>query len=69
MNLGRGNPDQETFPEIINHLKSAIDGVTNQGYPPYGGKATLKKAIIKFYDDEYGVKLTEDEVTIKGSRF
>ncbi|MCS4488229.1 hypothetical protein NXS10_04560 [Streptococcus sp. SQ9-PEA] len=53
----------------MNHLKSAIDGVTNQGYPPYGGKATLKKAIIKFYDDEYGVKLTEDEVTIKGSRF
>ena len=64
INLGRGNPDQETFPKIINRLKSAIDEVANQGYPPYGGKVTLKKAIIKFYDDEYGVKLTEDEVTI-----
>ena len=64
INLGRGNPDQETFPKIINRLKSAIDEVANQGYPPYGGKVTLKEAIIKFYDDEYGVKLTEDEVTI-----
>lgn len=64
INLGRGNPDQGTFPDIINHLKNAIDEVVNQGYPPYGGKATLKEAIIKFYDEEHGVKLTEDEVTI-----
>lgn len=36
----------------------------NQGYPPYGGKESLKEAIISFYKSEYDVELSNDEVTI-----
>lgn len=62
--VGRGSPDLETFPAIVTALKDAIDDPKNHGYPPYGGKSTLKDAITDFYSREYGVKLDQDEVTI-----
>lgn len=64
INLGRGNPDQSTFEPVIETLKKAVDIKENSGYPPYGGKRMLKKAIIRFYKQEYNVKLSMDEVTI-----
>ncbi|MGT2907077.1 aminotransferase class I/II-fold pyridoxal phosphate-dependent enzyme [Streptococcus dentiloxodontae] len=64
INLGRGNPDQATFPAILETFKQAADQVSNQGYPPYGGKESLKQAIIQFYQDEYHVSLEKDEVTV-----
>lgn len=64
INLGRGNPDLATFSSIIEKLQEAIEETTNQGYPPYGGKNSLKRAIISFYKKEYDVHLEEDEVTI-----
>lgn len=64
INLGRGNHDQSTFASIIGEFKKAITKVENHGYPPYGGKTILKKAIIDFYRVEYGVLLSQEEVTV-----
>lgn len=64
INLGRGNHDQGTFKPIIDVFKEAVDLKDNQGYPPYGGKESLKQAIIDFYAQEYGVFLKREEVTI-----
>ncbi|MGT2929798.1 aminotransferase class I/II-fold pyridoxal phosphate-dependent enzyme [Streptococcus dentasini] len=64
INLGRGNPDQATFPEIVKYMQKAVQKPENQGYPPYGGKLSLKEAIIDYYKREYHVSLTSDEVTV-----
>lgn len=64
INLGRGNPDQPTFPKIISTLKTATQDPLNQGYPPYGGKKGLLKAVMTFYKKEYHVDVSEEEVAI-----
>lgn len=64
INLGRGNPDQTTFPQIVAKAKSELEQPQNYGYPPYGGNENLKAAIRKFYAAEYQVTLAADEVTV-----
>lgn len=64
INLGRGNPDQPTFSNIVKEFENFSKKEENFGYPPYGGKDSLKEAIIDFYKKEYGVSLSIDEVTI-----
>lgn len=58
INLGRGNPDQATFSSIVKAFEKAILQKSNHGYPPYGGKESLKDQIIAFYDREYQVTLS-----------
>lgn len=64
INLGRGNPDKSTFPKIVEAFNHFSQDTANFGYPPYGGKESLKKSIISFYKQEYNVDLTIEEVTI-----
>lgn len=64
LNLGRGNPDQPTFPKIVATAHEALKQPKNHGYPPYGGKPTLKQSIREFYREEFGVTIEDDEVTI-----
>lgn len=64
LNLGRGNPDLSTFSTVVERMGEAVASPINHGYPPYGGKDSLKKAIISFYKAEYDVDLDLDEVTI-----
>lgn len=64
INLGRGNPDLPTSPNIVEKLNKESLNPKNHGYPPYGGKESLKIEIINFYLKEYGVHLQRDEVTI-----
>ncbi|MDY4510153.1 aminotransferase class I/II-fold pyridoxal phosphate-dependent enzyme [Streptococcus hyovaginalis] len=63
INLGRGNPDQATFSSIVTAFEKAILQKSNHSYPPYGGKESLKNQIIAFYDREYQITLSRDEVT------
>lgn len=60
INLGRGNPDQPTFPKIVSILHEASTETANQGYPPYRGKQKLKQAIADFYKKTYQVDLDPD---------
>lgn len=64
INLGRGNPDRQTFPEIVTHTQERITDPVNHGYPPYGGKRQLKNSIQQFYFKEYNVLLEQKEVAI-----
>ncbi|MGQ7624889.1 aminotransferase class I/II-fold pyridoxal phosphate-dependent enzyme [Streptococcus suis] len=64
INLGRGNPDQPTFSSIVEAFEDFSKEESNYNYPPYGGKQNLKQSIIHFYKDEYGVSISENEVTI-----
>lgn len=48
INLGRGNPDQPTFPDIVEKAKNELDNPMTHGYPPYGGNTELKSVIREF---------------------
>lgn len=64
IDLGIGDPDLPIDEEI---LKALVDGfkVKNfNNYPPYEGILELKKAVVSYYDEIYGVKLLMDEVAI-----
>lgn len=63
--LETGSPDQPTPDPIVRALERADRLPKNQGYPPYGGKISLKRAIAAFYAREYGVTLDpQTEVTV-----
>lgn len=65
INLGRGNPDTETPPHIVEALKQAAEDPVNHRYAPFRGFSYLKEAIAEFYRREYDVDLDpETEVTV-----
>ncbi|WP_304250701.1 aminotransferase class I/II-fold pyridoxal phosphate-dependent enzyme [Limosilactobacillus gastricus] len=64
ISLGRGSPDLPTFPDIVDEFLQDSKKPLNHGYPPYGGKQSLKVVIQEFYQSEYGVELSLDEITI-----
>lgn len=67
INLGQGNPDQPTFPHIIESLQQAATNPINHKYPPFAGIAELRQAAVDFYKREYGVELdVNTEVAILG---
>lgn len=67
INLGQGNPDQPTFPHIIESLQQAATDPQNHKYPPFAGIAELRQAAVDFYKREYGVELDPNtEVAILG---
>lgn len=67
INLGQGNPDQPTFPHIVEALQqSATDPLTHK-YPPFLGIQELRQAAVDFYKREYGVEIDPStEVAILG---
>lgn len=65
IHLHTGSPDQPTPNSIIQAMNKAAQNPENQGYPPAGGKSSLKEAISEFYRHEYGVSIDpETEVTV-----
>ncbi|WP_100330328.1 pyridoxal phosphate-dependent aminotransferase [Bacillus xiapuensis] len=65
INLGQGNPDQPTFPHIVEALKQAADRPINHKYSPFKGFPYIKQACAEFYKREYGVEVDpEREVAL-----
>jgi aminotransferase len=60
INLGQGNPDQPTPLHIIKALQSAALEPQSHKYSPFRGLPELKRAVAKFYQNEYGVTLDPD---------
>lgn len=65
IDLGIGNPDLPTPPEIIDELKRAADDPVNSKYGPYRGYDYLREAVAEYYWREYGVTVDpETEVAV-----
>jgi aspartate/methionine/tyrosine aminotransferase len=64
INIGKGSPDKPTFKKIVKKAKIELENKNNYGYPSSGGTFDLKESIINFYKNEYGVVLSDDEVTV-----
>lgn len=70
INLGIGDPDLPTPPNIIKRLKEASKDPRNHQYPTYEGMASFRKAVADWYKRRFSVNLDpETEVlTLIGSK-
>ena len=57
INLGQGNPDQPTPPNIVNALQQAAENPISHKYSPFRGIGELKEAAANFYKREYNVDI------------
>jgi len=57
IDLGMGNPDMPTPPEIIDALAEAIRNPENHGYPSFDGKATFREAVSQWMQRRYLVTI------------
>ncbi|WP_138203277.1 aminotransferase class I/II-fold pyridoxal phosphate-dependent enzyme [Haloimpatiens lingqiaonensis] len=64
IDLSIGDPNLPLHENIVNSLMKNIKKEGCNKYPPYDGEQELKKAVIKYYKEVYGVNLNMDEVVI-----
>jgi alanine-synthesizing transaminase len=64
IDLGMGNPDQGTPPNIVAKLCEAAQNPRNHRYSASRGIARLRVAITKWYRDRYGVELDPETEAI-----
>jgi LL-diaminopimelate aminotransferase len=62
--LSIGDPDISVDESILKGLVDSFKYEEFNKYPPYAGIDELKKSIIKYYNEVYGVKLNMEEVLI-----
>lgn len=56
INMGIGDPDMPTFPEIVETMKIAVDEPKNHDYPPYTGTLEFRKACSKWTAKRFGIQ-------------
>ena len=67
INLGQGNPDKPTPPNIISAMQRAAEDPISHKYPPFRGIQQLREAVADFYLREYGVHIDPNtEVAVMG---
>jgi LL-diaminopimelate aminotransferase len=64
VDLGIGDPDSPTPPELVEELYAQAKLTENQKYPAYKGTLELRKAIAGFYEKRFGVKLDPESETL-----
>ncbi len=64
IDMGVGDPDMPTPPEIIEILKKEANNPIFHRYSPYQGYDFLKKAIKKYYKKRFDVNLREEEILV-----
>lgn len=63
INLGVGDPDLPTPPEIVEAMKKALEERSNHQYPFGSGKLALRKKIAEWSKKRFGVNLSpENEI-------
>lgn len=70
INLGIGNPDLPTHPNVISELEQTARESGSNYYQPYKGIPELREAFRKWYKKIYGVKLdsTTEILPLAGSK-
>lgn len=70
INLGIGDPDIPTPPNIVKRLQEAVKNEKYHQYPSYEGLLIFRQAVANWYKNRFNVKLNpEDEVlTLIGSK-
>ncbi|HET7373290.1 MAG TPA: aminotransferase class I/II-fold pyridoxal phosphate-dependent enzyme, partial [Gemmatimonadaceae bacterium] len=55
IDLGMGNPDQPTPPQIIEAIAKAYADPRTHGYPPFRGTPVFREAVARFMTQRFGV--------------
>lgn len=57
IDLGMGNPDQPTPPQIIDAIAKAYADPRTHGYPPFRGTHEFREAVARFMKRRFGVEV------------
>ncbi len=57
ISLGIGDPDQPTYPYIVEAMQTAVADPANHQYPSNKGTAEFRDAFASFYDTRFGVEI------------
>ena len=70
INLGVGDPDLPTPPEIVRAMQRAVENPLHHQYPSYDGMKSFREAVASWYDKRFGVSLDPDRevLTLIGSK-
>lgn len=70
INLGVGDPDLPTPPNIVKRLQAAAEDGRNHQYPSYEGLLTFRQAVARWYQKRLGVTLdpASEVLTLIGSK-
>jgi len=64
IDLGIGDPDLPTPPNIIEAMVQAVREPANHHYPSYSGMGDFKIAIAKWYEERFSVRLDPESEVI-----
>ncbi len=70
INLGVGDPDLPTPPEIVRSLQKAAENPKHHQYPSYDGMLSFRQAVAHWYERRFGVALNPNQevLTLIGSK-
>jgi LL-diaminopimelate aminotransferase len=57
ISLGIGDPDQPTYPYIVEAMQAAVADPATHQYPSNRGTAAFREAFARFYDTRFGVAI------------
>jgi LL-diaminopimelate aminotransferase len=57
ISLGIGDPDEPTFPHVVEAMRAAVADPRNQKYPTNRGREELRSALAGFYRRRFGVEI------------
>jgi LL-diaminopimelate aminotransferase len=60
ISLGIGDPDEPTYPHIVEAMRAAVGDPANQNYPANRGREEFRAAMAGFYARRFGVELDPD---------
>src|ERR1043166_1449563 len=57
ISLGIGDPDEPTYPYIVEAMQKAVADPTTHQYPSNRGREEFRQAFADFYDRRFGVQV------------
>src|SRR5215218_3318060 len=64
ISLGIGDPDEPTYPYIVEAMQQAVADPANHQYPSNRGRAEFREAFAGFYDQRFGVGIDPETEVI-----
>ncbi len=64
ISLGIGDPDQPTYPHIVNAMQEAVADPGTHTYPSNRGRGEFRRAFASFYERRFGVEIDPETEVI-----
>jgi LL-diaminopimelate aminotransferase len=64
ISLGIGDPDEPTYPHIVEAMQAAVADPSTHQYPSNRGREEFRRALAEFYERRFGVEIDPEEEVI-----